>query len=370
MGRQEVFRILALAHATGYPVLLVGPPGTGKTKALLDYAQAMNGHDTDAAIEKTFILETDEGTRSAEVKGRVDLEKLMVDKQFSINSPITQAEFVLINEVDKANAGLRNSMLGIMNEKYLFNGKEKIPCNWKLFCSSCNEIPADETDSPFWDRYVIKYKLGRITKGQMQKMFRNYGKIFDFRVNIPETHELVQLVQQIPEKKLEAFVDVCFPHLTDRSISFAPNLIAGVGVVFELAVNKALVKTADLLINREVADQLRKAIEPQVITDIRSKIELIESLQDYDQIQQVVSEIREDAKIAAQSQKVTKEDLTELAAEVKKALSGNKAWNAGQSGVGDKTKQVVGDNNGSEQSESEATEQVSPEQVSGGSLPF
>jgi hypothetical protein len=178
----------------------------------------------------------------------------------------------------------------------------------------------------------------------MQKMFRNYGKIFDLRVNIPESHELEQLVQQIDVRKLEAFVDVCFPHLTDRSISFAPSLIAGVGVVFELGVNKAMVKTADLLVNKDVANQLSKAIEPQVITDIRSKIELIESLQDYDQIQQVIEEIKADAKVAAQSQKVTKEDLMELHSEVKKVLSNNKAWKAGETGVPDAVRNAAAGN--------------------------
>jgi len=345
VGRQEVFRILALAHATGYPVLLVGPPGTGKTKSLLDYAQAMNGHDTDAAIAKTFILETDEGTRSAEIKGRIDLRKMFDEKHFSYNSPITRAEFVMINEVDKANAGLRNSMLSIMNEKYLFNGEEKVPCNWKLFCSSCNTIPSDEQGSPFWDRFVIKYELKRIAKGQMQKMFRNYGKIFDLRVNIPENHEMDQLVQQIPPKKLEAFVDVCYPHLTDRSLSFAPNLIAGVGVVFEMSINSAIVKTADLLINPEIASQVSKAIEPKVITDIRSKIELIESLQDYDAISDMIDEIRADAKVAAQSQKVTKEDLQELSEDVKKVLAKNKAWTAGQSAGQDLKAKISGEGN-------------------------
>jgi broad-specificity NMP kinase len=343
VGRQDVFRILALAHATGYPVLLVGPPGTGKTKALLDYAQAMNGNNATDAIEKTFILETDEGTRSAEVKGRVDLDKMFKNNEVEINSPITRAEFVMINEVDKANAGLRNSMLSIMNEKFLFNGKQKVPCNWKLFCSSCNEIPADEINSPFWDRYVIKYKLNRITKGQMQKMFRNYGKIFDLRINIPERHELEQLVANIPEAKLSAFVDICFPHLTDRSISYAPNLIAGTGVVFDLTINKALVQTADILINKEIASQVAKAIEPQVLTDIRSKIELIEGMQDYEQIKKIIQEIQRDAKVAAGSKKVTREDLEEVASEVKKVLNNNATWTAG-SRNGEKLKAKISGN--------------------------
>ena len=62
-----------------------------------------------------------------------DLGKLFTDNEYSLSTPIADAEIVIINEVDKASSAIRNAMLGVMNEKFLFNGKHKIPCKWKLF---------------------------------------------------------------------------------------------------------------------------------------------------------------------------------------------------------------------------------------------
>jgi MoxR-like ATPase len=36
INKEEVFKMLALAEATGLPTLLVGPPGVGMTKTVVD----------------------------------------------------------------------------------------------------------------------------------------------------------------------------------------------------------------------------------------------------------------------------------------------------------------------------------------------
>lgn len=73
MGKEEVFKILALAESLQLPCLLIGAPGTGKTKAIIEYAKAwLNKDDTmtnEDFSNKLFILETDEGTKASEIKG-------------------------------------------------------------------------------------------------------------------------------------------------------------------------------------------------------------------------------------------------------------------------------------------------------------
>src|SRR5690242_7955913 len=65
MGKEEVFRLLSLAETLNLAILLVGPPGTGKTKIVTDYTKGMfdltdinqRRHFNDEGV---FILETDE----------------------------------------------------------------------------------------------------------------------------------------------------------------------------------------------------------------------------------------------------------------------------------------------------------------------
>lgn len=76
IGKEEVFRMIALAEATQMCLLLQGPPGTGKTKTVVEYAKSWllkDGKTSDQLqkdfVNKLFILETDESTRGSEVKG-------------------------------------------------------------------------------------------------------------------------------------------------------------------------------------------------------------------------------------------------------------------------------------------------------------
>lgn len=113
---------MALGEAIQTPILLIGPPGVAKTAAVIDFAKASLGK---LKGEDLFLLETDEGTKSNAIKGNVDLEALTTENKYKVDSPVTRAKVVVVNEIDKASASLRNSLLGIMNERVLFNGKEK-----------------------------------------------------------------------------------------------------------------------------------------------------------------------------------------------------------------------------------------------------
>lgn len=327
VGRLDVFRLIAVSEATGLPALLVGPPGTGKTRALLDYAKAV-APSREEAFNNSFILETDEGTKTNEVKGRIDMEALTVENKYKIDSPITKAKFIMINEIDKASPGLRNALLGVMNEKLLFNGKEKIRCVWDVFVASCNIIPKDEINNPLWDRFVFKHKLNRVAKTQLMKYYKNRseGKLTVHDVTVPGRKEVRLLEQQIPEDKLKAFMDTCYDSLTDRTISYIPKIAAAVSLVYDMTLVRALIKTAELLISTKKANQLADVIEPPELAHIRGQIEIISSLTSYDQIQEVVADIRTNVVEAGRNGSLMQTDIESLGAELDHALQNNPAY--------------------------------------------
>tara|TARA_R100000541_G_scaffold21346_1_gene31284 strand:- start:21575 stop:22609 length:1035 start_codon:yes stop_codon:yes gene_type:complete len=272
MKKLETFKVMALGEAVNTPILLIGPPGVAKTAAVIDFAKASLGT---LGNEDLFLLETDEGTRSNAVKGNVDLEELTTNNKYKVDSPVTKAKVVVINEIDKASASLRNSLLGIMNEKILFNGKEKIDCVWNNFIATCNEIPDDEKDSPFWDRFLITHEVGRLSRTDMMNYYSKGGKDFSQNHNIvlPEQADLDAIT--LNPDKLKKVLDISHNELSDRALSFLPTLVKNVMCVWSMSEDRGLVKTTELLVGKQIARALAKTLVP---VEVRALYDLIDSI--------------------------------------------------------------------------------------------
>jgi len=295
INKEEVFKMLALAESTGLPCLLVGDPGVAKTKTIIEYAKAWLNKDGNMNAEdfanKIYILETDEGTKASEIKGMPDLGKLFTENRYEITAPIADAEIVIINEVDKASAGIRNAMLGVMNEKFLFNGKHKIPCKWKLFVATCNEIPKDEVKSPFWDRFMLKMTVNRITSGEMVKYYTKGARDYKekFNISIPTRTEM-DLVD-IPINKLEKYLDIGYNTSSDRTLTFVPSLTRAVSFIWDVSIDKALVKTAQIMIGQNAGSELQNKLMSPEVKAVMSKIEMLHSFTTNDQLELALAEI-------------------------------------------------------------------------------
>ena len=295
INKEEVFKMLALAEATGLPCLLIGAPGVAKTKTVLDYAKAWLNRDGKMTAkdfaEKIYILETDEGTKASEIKGMPDLGKLFTDNEYSLSTPIADAEIVIINEVDKASSAIRNAMLGVMNEKFLFNGKHKIPCKWKLFVATCNEIPKEEKNSPFWDRFMLKHTVNRVSAGEMIKYYNKGGREYreKFTIGIPNKAEINEV--EIPVTKLEKYMEVGYNHSSDRTLTFVPTLSKAVSYIWDISVDKALVKTAQIMIDQTAGSELQNKLMSPEVKAVMSKVEMLHSYQTNEQLELAIAEI-------------------------------------------------------------------------------
>lgn len=272
MKKLETFKVMALGEAIQTPILLIGPPGVAKTAAVIDFAKASLGK---LKGEDLFLLETDEGTKSNAIKGNVDLEALTTENKYKVDSPVTRAKVVVVNEIDKASASLRNSLLGIMNERVLFNGKEKMPCKWTNFIATCNEIPDDEKDSPFWDRFLITHDVKRLSPADMMKYYNKGGKTFrqDHKILLPEQADIDAIT--LDPVKLKTVLDATHSDLSDRALSFLPILIKNVMCVWGFDESRGMIKTAELLVGKAAAKNLAKNLVPAPVRAVYDAIDAI-----------------------------------------------------------------------------------------------
>ena len=317
--KEEVFKILALAEATGLAMLLIGMPGTAKTASVIDYAKAA-GNGT-LQNDDLFILETDEGTKSTAIKGNIDLEELTLNQKYKVISPITKAKFVVINEIDKASASLRNSLLGVMNEKILFNGSEQVECQWDVFVATCNKIPEDEIGSPFWDRFMITFPVERVRESDIMDYYSKGAKAFkkDNNINLPDQSDIDAI--NLTNAKLGKVVNLAYGKLSDRTLSYLPTLVKNIMVVFNTSENGAMIKAVELLIGKTEANQLAKTLVSPELRNIYDKIDLLAASSEYNEYSRISDEINNDLEDLDKKGRLSQEDKEDIGNKYEEAES-------------------------------------------------
>jgi MoxR-like ATPase len=270
VGKEKSFRIIALAHATGLPVLLIGTHGVAKTNILEDYAQAYAEHiGTQLVPTDFFKIELSEGTYPSQIAGRPNLHELMENRKYVPEAPITMAKFVMINEVDKGNSRVRNILLSTMREKELMLGEVCIPCDWKVFVGSCNKIDHSDHDSkPFWDRFVLKHEVQRISAEKIIDMWKQ--KEIELTVNMPTMEEINEV--EITVKSMMMLGTALYEKgISDRTISYLPLLVKANMLVNNYDEVPAIVDICGMF-DPILADGLAKKLESTTMRDTKDKI--------------------------------------------------------------------------------------------------
>lgn len=281
IGKNEIFRLFALGQATRLPVLLVGPKGVAKTQTCLDYIRARVAADTGVEITRTeavlsdatFLHEVNRQSRAGEITGRVNVGKLVTDKEFELVTPIATAQYVLINEIDKSGGAVRDALLSILAEKTLFNGETKIPCNWEFFVGTCNEIPSDEADNHFWDRWPIKSKVNRVSQSDMVGILQTGLSESSLAVNVPTPEEIEAVT--IPVNKLEKFVEVAYRLTSDRTLTKAPVIIKAISLIWGTSINEACVKAAEIMFGKDASTTLSQLLMSNEMKTVLKKIQQV-----------------------------------------------------------------------------------------------
>lgn len=277
VGREEVFKMFALAETLRLPILLEGPPGTAKSHSMMDYAEGNR--------DNVFIVELDAGSKASEVKGFIDMKALLENKQYQTISPIVDKEFILINEVEKGSSEIRNTMLSLMQERMLQLGSEGVkPAKWRLFAGSCNSIPADEKKEPFWDRFLLKHVVSRLSHEEMMEAQKREYRTLE--VNVYDENELPQISLAMIKK----FDQLTENYLSDRARLAAPRIAAGVKIIWNIDDYQAICKTAAFLCPSQVAHISTNLIPKQVV-EIKSMMQNVRNAADYDARAQIFAKL-------------------------------------------------------------------------------
>src|SRR3990167_6154382 len=152
--REEEIRGLLLSLLAKQHVLLLGPPGTGKSLT----ANLLTQSVTDSNLFEILMTRF---TKPEEVFGPPSLPDLKAGKYaFIKEGTIRESQIAFLDEIFKANSAILNSLLKIVNERVFHNGScgaEKVPLMSLIGAS--NELPQGEDLSALFDRFMCKYQV-------------------------------------------------------------------------------------------------------------------------------------------------------------------------------------------------------------------
>lgn len=245
-NREHVFRVLRVAERNRLPILLLGEVGTGKTQLFFDYVKSLSN----GAPLKVFIRQLHFDTRAEDLLGFISLPELKQGKVVRIGG-IQEAEYVLLDEIDKASSSVRNLFLSVLRERAVFDGKEFVACNWKLLVGTTNKSEFDEEDQAFLDRFVLKVKISRVGLPHAKELLYLKEKTINL-----EEKEVSPSIFNTALSILEKILPEVYEHISDRTITYLPSICYSFLSLYNNDLTLALLDTLSYTVSEEIAFSL------------------------------------------------------------------------------------------------------------------
>lgn len=186
LERKEVIRGLLIALLSKQHILLLGPPGTGKSTLVEDLCQRIGGMYFKKLVTKTSTPE--------ELFGPVSLKALEQDSYRRVTTGrLPEANISFIDEIFKCNSAVLNGLLGILNEREFENGGSIVKVPLQFMAGASNELPEDREElGALWDRFLVRYVVNYIREP------RNFERLLNTNLKASQT------VTSIDQAELES----------------------------------------------------------------------------------------------------------------------------------------------------------------------
>jgi MoxR-like ATPase len=150
VDRAEVVDLLALGALCQEHLLLIGPPGTAKSRLLSRFCQLL---DT-----QPFSYLLTRFTEPAEIFGSIDVKEFQQNSLYRINTTgmLPEARIAYIDEVFRGSSAILNTLLTLINERTFRTGQTALQCPLIMLVGSANEVSDDPELAAFSDRFLLR----------------------------------------------------------------------------------------------------------------------------------------------------------------------------------------------------------------------
>lgn len=211
VGMEEQTRGLVLAVASGEPLLLIGPPGCGKSRLVRAFCGVVGLIDESRPEQPNddyFEYLLTPFTEPGELFGFYDIAELYKGEKGQglvrdDTGMLQHARVVFLDEVFNASSAILNSLLSIMNEGFFHDRGQRLPVRLEILFAASNHVPETSTLRAFYDRFLLRCDVTNVAAGD--RFPRDLHKLVEAGWRETYAHHLKQeALVHLPEQ-LERF---------------------------------------------------------------------------------------------------------------------------------------------------------------------
>ncbi|HZI13580.1 MAG TPA: AAA family ATPase, partial [Myxococcus sp.] len=238
--REAMVELVALSAVAGEHLLVIGPPGTGKSEAVRRTARALGGSYFEYLLGRF--------TEPSEIFGPVDLRKLregVVETETSGMLP--EAEVAFLDEVFLGSTAILNTLLGLLNERTFRRGHTRMQCPLRVCVGASNGLPEDESLAAFADRFLARIFVEPVPDPRLEDLLAGGASLWGHAEARTTSLESLDVLAQAAR---EADLSPVRPHLAHALRTLRA---AGIGLSDRRAVKvQKLIAAAAALAGRRV----------------------------------------------------------------------------------------------------------------------
>lgn len=165
VARRAVLELIMLGLVAREHVLLIGPPGTGKSAVVQALAAAFDARSFEYLIGRF--------TEPSELFGGLDLNALKDGQVKPVTAGmLPEAEIAFLDEIFLGSTAILNSLLKILNERTYRRGQFGMRTPLITCVAASNALPTDPSLAAFADRFLATMFVEPVEDEQLVALFR------------------------------------------------------------------------------------------------------------------------------------------------------------------------------------------------------